>query len=357
MTRRRAAADRSVGARQRQVRRFRPSRRNWLAARFLQRSFSAQLEASCALFMRSRKADLATRDLARPAIRRVLTEILVHFPVYRIYAGVEHASPPDAFVSVAGGRGREDDMPAERPVADRNPRPVARGNAHPLRGGCAANNRPCPIPAIERGALRESGGGHRLLSLRPAPVAQRRRLRPPSVQLRLRRIPPPHAGAGDRFSAFHACDRHARPQTRRGRARAARRLERTGRRMDAGRRAMDRALRFRIVRRLTVRRCRARAISRFCCKQSSAPGRRDCSRQTTSRLAAYGNALLHGSRKPARSQAVQRLVGAERELRTRRQRTRRLAFCRTVRTVDGDCRLRLAHSTGRRCQRPRASCC
>src|SRR5690606_39541980 len=33
------------------------------------------------------RADLSTRDWGLPAIRRVLTELLVHFPVYRTYVG------------------------------------------------------------------------------------------------------------------------------------------------------------------------------------------------------------------------------------------------------------------------------
>jgi (1->4)-alpha-D-glucan 1-alpha-D-glucosylmutase len=49
------------------------------------RSFSAQLEACVAAFARFAKADPAASDLSRPAIRRVLVEMLVHFPVYRSY--------------------------------------------------------------------------------------------------------------------------------------------------------------------------------------------------------------------------------------------------------------------------------
>jgi malto-oligosyltrehalose synthase len=49
------------------------------------RSFSAQLEACVAAFAQFAKADPAASDLGRPAIRRVLIEMLVHFPVYRSY--------------------------------------------------------------------------------------------------------------------------------------------------------------------------------------------------------------------------------------------------------------------------------
>ena len=48
--------------------------------------------ASAALY-RVASADLATRDITLTAIRRALAEILVHFPVYRIYAGAAGSAP------------------------------------------------------------------------------------------------------------------------------------------------------------------------------------------------------------------------------------------------------------------------
>jgi (1->4)-alpha-D-glucan 1-alpha-D-glucosylmutase len=56
------------------------------------RSFSAQLEACVAAFQRLASTDPAASDLSRPALRRALTELLVHFPVYRTY-GTEHDRP------------------------------------------------------------------------------------------------------------------------------------------------------------------------------------------------------------------------------------------------------------------------
>jgi len=50
------------------------------------RSFSAQLEACVAAFARLAERDPAASELGGPALRRVLTELLVHFPVYRTYA-------------------------------------------------------------------------------------------------------------------------------------------------------------------------------------------------------------------------------------------------------------------------------
>jgi (1->4)-alpha-D-glucan 1-alpha-D-glucosylmutase len=61
----------------------------------LDRSFSAQRESVVDSLYEIAQSDLTTREISRPAIRRGLTEILVHFPVYRIYAGVEHTSLAD----------------------------------------------------------------------------------------------------------------------------------------------------------------------------------------------------------------------------------------------------------------------
>jgi (1->4)-alpha-D-glucan 1-alpha-D-glucosylmutase len=81
----------------------------------LQRSFSAQLQSVVRSLYEIAQADLATRDLALSAIRRALTEILVHFPVYRIYAGVQHASPSDRmFLSRAVARAKTTCLPSDR---------------------------------------------------------------------------------------------------------------------------------------------------------------------------------------------------------------------------------------------------
>jgi malto-oligosyltrehalose synthase len=56
------------------------------------RSFSAQLEACVAAFMALAKDHPAASDLSRPALRRAITELLVHFPVYRTY-GSPHDRP------------------------------------------------------------------------------------------------------------------------------------------------------------------------------------------------------------------------------------------------------------------------
>lgn len=64
----------------------------------LQRSFASQLEATLDTLTAIAKGDPNTRDISRSALRRGLSEILVHFPVYRIYATVEDGSASDAGV-------------------------------------------------------------------------------------------------------------------------------------------------------------------------------------------------------------------------------------------------------------------
>ncbi|MBB3226928.1 (1-_4)-alpha-D-glucan 1-alpha-D-glucosylmutase [Luteibacter sp. Sphag1AF] len=50
-------------------------------------SFEAELDRTARALFASARADVVTRDVSFAAIRRVLIELLVHFPVYRTYAG------------------------------------------------------------------------------------------------------------------------------------------------------------------------------------------------------------------------------------------------------------------------------
>jgi (1->4)-alpha-D-glucan 1-alpha-D-glucosylmutase len=71
----------------------------------LQRSFAAQLEAAVEALYAIAQTETATRDYSRSAICHALTEILVHFRVYRIYARVCWASQADRdFLSSAVDR-------------------------------------------------------------------------------------------------------------------------------------------------------------------------------------------------------------------------------------------------------------
>jgi (1->4)-alpha-D-glucan 1-alpha-D-glucosylmutase len=61
----------------------------------LQRSFTAQRDGVAESLHKIALADGHTQDISRAAIERCLTEILAHFPAYRSYTTVGHASPAD----------------------------------------------------------------------------------------------------------------------------------------------------------------------------------------------------------------------------------------------------------------------
>ena len=61
----------------------------------LRESLSSELFATATAIHRVARRDLSTRDYTLTAIRRTLVEILVHFHVYRIYAGLAGMSEPD----------------------------------------------------------------------------------------------------------------------------------------------------------------------------------------------------------------------------------------------------------------------
>jgi len=80
----------------------------------LRRSFSAQLSRIVRSFYQIAQGAPATRDIARPAIWRVLGEILVHFRVYRIYSSVECAAPADLeFLSQAVAQAKTTCFPGD----------------------------------------------------------------------------------------------------------------------------------------------------------------------------------------------------------------------------------------------------
>ena len=83
----------------------------------LQQSFAAQCEALVDALYALARSDLATRDYSRAAIRRCLTEILVAFRVYRIYARVGHASAADrTFLEQAIARAEAGCLSGDREV-------------------------------------------------------------------------------------------------------------------------------------------------------------------------------------------------------------------------------------------------
>ena len=85
----------------------------------LQRAFSSQLEATIDAFAAIVRDDPKTRDISRPALRRALTEILVHFPVYRIYAQVACSSKSDGvMLAEAASRAAKSCLPSDRWLVD-----------------------------------------------------------------------------------------------------------------------------------------------------------------------------------------------------------------------------------------------
>jgi (1->4)-alpha-D-glucan 1-alpha-D-glucosylmutase len=65
------------------------------------------------------RADLHTRDYSHAAIRRVLMELLIYFPVYRTYAGENGRDPLDQQVfETAAMHARASLRPADRPLLD-----------------------------------------------------------------------------------------------------------------------------------------------------------------------------------------------------------------------------------------------
>jgi (1->4)-alpha-D-glucan 1-alpha-D-glucosylmutase len=85
----------------------------------LRDNLASELNAASVALKRIAARDLATRDFTLTTIRRALTEVLVHFPVYRIYAGLAGPSAEDtrtldwAFAGAARGI-----RPADRPLLD-----------------------------------------------------------------------------------------------------------------------------------------------------------------------------------------------------------------------------------------------
>jgi malto-oligosyltrehalose synthase len=76
----------------------------------LDRSFTAQLEAAVGALHDIALADIATRDITRASIRRALTALLAHFPVYRSYG---HRQRSEAVINAVSAA-MHDVAPADR---------------------------------------------------------------------------------------------------------------------------------------------------------------------------------------------------------------------------------------------------
>jgi (1->4)-alpha-D-glucan 1-alpha-D-glucosylmutase len=78
------------------------------------RSFSAPLEACVRAFEQRARSDADAADASRPALRRALTEMLVHFPVYRGY-GTASDRP---FLEQAANAAKRSALPGDRWLID-----------------------------------------------------------------------------------------------------------------------------------------------------------------------------------------------------------------------------------------------
>ncbi len=93
--RRRSAVDRGVAAASAGGPEISTTRKSWRAGRFSTAAFRRSAKVPCCALYAILQSDLALRDISWSALRRALTEILVHFPVYRIYARIDQSLPPD----------------------------------------------------------------------------------------------------------------------------------------------------------------------------------------------------------------------------------------------------------------------
>lgn len=85
----------------------------------LDRSFSAQRESTVLALYAILQSELVLRDISWSALRRALTEILAHFPVYRIYARIDQSSPPDLkYLAHAVTRAKRTCLAADRWLVD-----------------------------------------------------------------------------------------------------------------------------------------------------------------------------------------------------------------------------------------------
>jgi (1->4)-alpha-D-glucan 1-alpha-D-glucosylmutase len=80
----------------------------------LDRSFSAQRESLVRAIFGAAQNQLTTRDIPWTAIRRTLTEILVHFPVYRIYSRADQVTESDvAYLEKAVAGAKKSCLPSD----------------------------------------------------------------------------------------------------------------------------------------------------------------------------------------------------------------------------------------------------
>ena len=175
----------------------------------LEHTFTSQLDAAVAALHQIAAARVATRDTTRAAIRRALVALLAHFPVYRSY-GV--GQPSDAVAHAVAGAMKE--VPAGyRPTLALLERWLGEEATPESAVRFQQLSAPLAAKAVEDTAL---------LPVWRAAVAQRGGRRCAALQRDGGGVPCGVSRAAQAISRRDAGDRDARPQTRRGRARAAR---------------------------------------------------------------------------------------------------------------------------------------
>ncbi|MBO1073883.1 malto-oligosyltrehalose synthase [Roseomonas marmotae] len=96
-----------------------PAEERLARRQILRDNLAAEREACARALHRIARAGIMTRDVPLATIRRVLTEILVHFPVYRIYARASRPTSQDATVMLrAIGAARANLPLSDHPVLE-----------------------------------------------------------------------------------------------------------------------------------------------------------------------------------------------------------------------------------------------
>ena len=131
-------------------------------AEILDLSFSAQFGGAVAALHRHARASAATRDWSAHAIARVLRALLLHFPVYRIYARIDGASDQDcAVLAQAVAAARAELRPAEHALLEVVAGWLAGGTAPERgRGNATAAGADSANPVLRPDGLRHAPGPH-----------------------------------------------------------------------------------------------------------------------------------------------------------------------------------------------------
>jgi (1->4)-alpha-D-glucan 1-alpha-D-glucosylmutase len=91
----------------------------WSRREILDRSFSAQREAAAAAFHEVAQGALETRDVTLASLRRVVTELLAYFPVYRVYTQPGRCSEADRTVlATTAAAATRTALPGDRPIVE-----------------------------------------------------------------------------------------------------------------------------------------------------------------------------------------------------------------------------------------------